>query len=220
MSQGEKDPASLEDERATIRVNDRRRFDMDGNVRADAEPQRADEPEREARPSATARPSEDAEAMQLRQDLEVARKRVDELARAFQALSNDREDFKQRLTRERERMVEVERGHIAETLLEVLDELDRSLQASGPDDSPLAQGVQLIRDGLLKKIQAMGIERLDLVGQPYDPNLAEATDVQVTTVPDDDQKVVSEVRAGYRSKDRIIRPAQVKVARYMKPAEA
>jgi len=218
MSEAEKEQASLEDERATVRVNDRRRFDMDGNVRPEAEELRGQEPESQARSGSTAAAEE--QSAKLQQELDVARKRVDELARAFQALSSDREEFKQRLTRERERIIDVEKGNIAQVLLEVLDELDLSLKASGEDDSPLARGVRLIRDGLLNKIQAMGIERLDLVGQRYDPNLAEAADVQITTVPDDDQKIVSEDRAGYRWKDRVIRPARVRVARYMMPAEA
>src|SRR5262249_13722161 len=218
MSEAEKERASRDDEQATVRVNDRRRFDMDGNVRAEAEELRGPEPESQAGSSSSA--AQQAESAQLQRELDSARKRVDELARAFQALSSDREEFKQRLSRERDRMIEVEKGNVAQVLLEVLDELDLSLQASGDDDSPLAHGVRLIRDGLLSKVQSMGIERLDLVGQRYDPNLAEAADVQITTVPDEDQKIVSEVRAGYRSKDRVIRPARVRVARYVEPAEA
>src|SRR5713101_2367338 len=111
MSEAEKEQASLEDERATVRVNDRRRFDMDGNVRPEAEELRGQEPESQARSGSTAAP--EAQSAKLQQELDVARKRVDELARAFQALSSDREEFKQRLTRERERMIDVEKGNIA-----------------------------------------------------------------------------------------------------------
>ena len=48
----------------------------------------------------------------------------------------------------------------------------------------------------------------------------ELTSDEITTNPDEDQRVVSEVRAGYRFKDRIIRPARVKVAKYVAPAHA
>ena len=44
--------------------------------------------------------------------------------------------------------------------------------------------------------------------------------MEITTSPDDDQKVVAEVRAGYRLKERVIRPARVKVAKYVAPAQA
>src|SRR5262249_39397133 len=206
-----------------IKVRDRRRFDADGNVRPDADSERAnsggDAVPSEA-PGTRSTGSSPAEVTRLQQELEAARKRVDELARAFQALNSDKEDFKQRLTRERERMIDVEKANVASVLLDVLDELDLSLSASAEEDSPLARGVRLIRDGLLRKIQAMGIERIDVVGQSFDPNVAEATDTEMTADPAEDQKVTSVTSAGYRFKDRVIRPARVRVARYVSPAQA
>jgi len=177
--------------------------------------------EAETRQEAPSQPEGDLERQRLEVELDAARRRVDELARAYQALNKDREEFKQRLTRERERMMDVERGNVASTLLEAIDELDRSLSMSGQEaNSALGQGVKMIRDGLLSKVQAIGIERLQVVGQPFDPNTAEAADMEITTQPEEDQRVVAEVRAGYRLKDRIIRPARVKVAKYVAPAQA
>jgi molecular chaperone GrpE len=174
--------------------------------------------ERQAQEAASA---VDPEKQRLEAELDATRRRVDQLARAYQELQKDREEFKQRLTRERERMMDVERGNVATALLEAVDELDRCLSMSGGDAaSPLGQGVKMIRDGLLSKLQQTGIERIQVVGLPYDPNTAEATDMEITTSPDEDQKVVAEARAGYRMKDRIIRPARVKVAKYIAPAQA
>jgi molecular chaperone GrpE len=204
---GTKQPA---EQAEGTRVQDRRRFDAEGNLKEQVEELSSEE---------VVPPPDDSAQLAMQRDLDAARKRVDELARGYQALLQDREDFKQRLTRERERLLDVERANVAQILLDVLDQLDLSLRASA-DDSPLTQGVRLIRDGILQKLQASGIERLDLLGKPFDPNVAEAADMEVTTQPEDDQKVVSEVRAGYRLKDRVIRPARVKVAKYMKPVEA
>lgn len=175
----------------------------------------------ESAPRQEAPPAQDAERQRLEAELEASRRRVDELARAYQAVNKDREEFKQRLTRERERMMDVERGNVAVSLLEAIDELDRCLSMSGQEaSSPLGQGVKMIRDGLLSKVQSLGIERIQVVGQPFDPNTAEAADMEITPQPEDDQKVVAEVRAGYRMKDRVIRPARVKVAKYVAPAQA
>ena len=182
---------------------------------APAPAQEAAQPQAEA-PQSTV----DPERQRLEEELEATRRRVDQLARAYQELNKDREDFKLRLTRERERMLDVERGTVAITLLEAIDELDRSLAMVGEDTSSLVQGVRLIRDGMLKKVQGMGIERLQVVGLPFDPNIAEAMDMEVTPTPEDDQKVVEELRAGYKLKERVIRPARVKVAKYVAPAEA
>ena len=57
-------------------------------------------------------------------------------------------------------------------------------------------------------------------GRDGNPGWAEATDMEITTNPDEDQRVVAEARAGYKLKDRIIRPARVKVAKYVAPAQA
>jgi molecular chaperone GrpE len=196
-----------------VRVEDRRRFDPDGNVRSTAEPEAVPEPSPSPSP-------QEVELSTLRQDLEAARKRVDELARAYQGLQNDREEFKQRLSRERDRLMDVERGKVALALLEAIDELDLALNASGEDASPLAQGVRLIRDKLLSQAAAQGIERLQLVGRPFDPGSAEAADMEVTDDPRQDQQVIGELRAAYKLKDRVIRPGRVRVAKYVQPARA
>src|SRR5262249_32521571 len=133
-----------------LRVNDRRRFGAsrhppNGETHS---PPKAGEPNPATPGSPEPAPQSDSNEA-LRRELEAARKRVDDLARAFQALNNDREEFKQRLSREQERMLEVEKGNIAQVLLEVVDELDLSLQAAGDDTSPLQHRVPLDRDGIL-----------------------------------------------------------------------
>lgn len=163
---------------------------------------------------------EDPRLAQLQKELETARARVNELARAYQAVQQDREEFKQRLSRERERMIDVEKGNAARALLEGIDELDRALAATPDDTSPLAQGVRLVRENLLAKAHQTGIERVSVLGKPFDPNLAEAVDMELTTERDADQTVVVELAAGYRLKDKIVRPARVKVAKYVEPAKA
>jgi molecular chaperone GrpE len=194
-----------------VRVHDRRRFDADGNPKTDAEPTPAEPPRAEA-PDAGKGGAAVAE-------LEATRRRVDELARAYQALMQEREEFKQRLLRERERLMEVEKGEVAQLMLDVVDELDLALTAA-PEESALARGVRMIRDGILKKLKAAGVERVETLGQPFDPVVAEASDMEVTTDPKLDHTVTAEVRAGYRFKDKVIRPARVRVAKYVAPANA
>jgi molecular chaperone GrpE len=163
-------------------------------------------------------PESPSQVSALQDENEKLRKRVDDLARAYQASEADREDFKHRLNRERDRLLEVEKANIALMVIEAIDELDLTLSAA--DTSPLAVGVRLVRENLLKKVQERGIERLHLEGTRYDPQTAEAFDTELTTEPAEDERVVSVIRAGYKLKDRVIRPARVKVARYMRPAQA
>jgi molecular chaperone GrpE len=200
----------------TGRVNDKRRYNPDGTPRAgvpETEPQTETASE-----AAGSTPAAGDEVTQLRAELEAAHRRVDELARGIQEVMRDRDDFKQRIQRERERMLEVEKGQVAQSLIEAIDELDLSLAAD--DGSPLAQGVRLIRDKLLQKLAANGIERLALVGRPYDPNAAEAVDIELVGSPAQNDRVLAEQRPAYALRGRVIRPGRVKVGRYLEPAKA
>lgn len=181
-----------------VKVTDRRRFQEDGAPR-------------EA-------PAQDDDVARLQQELDAARRRVDELARGLQASERDREDFKRRLMRERESLLDVERGNVAVTLLEAIDQLDLALSTS--DESPLKTGVRMIRENLLKKAESTGIEGVPLEGRQFDPNLAEATELEVTAHEAEDGRVVAVTRACYALRGRVIRPGQVKVARFVKPAQA
>ena len=198
----------------TGRVNDKRRYNPDGTPRAGAP---ETEPQQSERPSEAAAAPTD-EVSQLKAELEAARRRVDELARGIQDVMRDRDDFKQRIQRERERMLEVEKGQVAQSLIEAIDELDLSLATD--DGSPFAQGVRLIRDKLVQKLAANGIERLPLVGRPYDPNAAEAVDIELVSSPAQNDRVLAEQRPAYALRGRVIRPGRVKVGRYLEPAKA
>ena len=198
----------------TGRVTDKRRYNPDGTPRV---------PEVEAEPEAGSAASEPAaaptdEVTQLRAELDAARRRVDELARGLQEVMRDRDEFKQRIQRERERMIEVEKGQVALSIIEAIDELDLTL--AHDDGSPFAQGIRLIRDKLLQKLAANGIERLQLVGRPYDPNAAEAVDIELVSSPAQNDRVLAEQRPAYALKGRVIRPGRVKVGRYLEPAKA
>lgn len=170
-------------------------------------------------PEAEQQAQTSADVAKLQAELDAARKRVNELAYAVKEGQREREEFKERIQRERERLMDLERVKVATALLDTVDELDLCLRAANPAD-PLAQGVRMIRDGILARLGQTGVERMIVEGSVFNPNEHEAADMELTPNAEDDQKVVAEVRAGYRLKDRVVRPARVKVARYVKPADA
>ncbi|MBI5549039.1 MAG: nucleotide exchange factor GrpE [Deltaproteobacteria bacterium] len=154
----------------------------------------------------------------VRSELELRDRRIDELARAYSGLLNDQKEYRSRTEREKERVLEAERGKIALHLLQVGDEIERALASAAQDQGPLAQGVRLIHEGLAKTLASLGLERLKLVGTPFDPNLAEALDLVPTQEEANDGQIVAELTAGYRLGERVVRPARVRVARYL-PAQ-
>lgn len=191
-------------DKGTFRVVDRRHHaSPDGQ--SPGEHSRAAERESEQAPS-TGSPEAHAadEILQLRA-------RVDELARAYARALEDQKECRLRLTRENQRVLAIEKAEVARALIETVDDLDRSLQAT--DASPLTTGVRVIRDSIVKRLETMGVERMSLAGQPFDPNLSEAVGLVEVADPSLYGGVVEELAAGYRIGDRVVRPAKVRVGR-------
>ncbi len=145
--------------------------------------------------------------------------KLDEVLRAYSRLQQDKDDFRRRAEREKDRVLEIERGNVALSLLDAVDQLDLTLAAAPQgtrckDCEGLARGVRLIRDGLLRRIEQSGLSRLSTVGEAFNPQLHEA----VETLPVADQaldgQVVTEARAGYRQGERVLRPARVAVGKF------
>jgi molecular chaperone GrpE len=123
---------------------------------------------------------------------------------------------KARIRRDADRAVEQKRREILGNLLEVVDDLDRALDAVRHEReiaSQLLKGVDLVRDKFLAKLSDQGVARAPAIGKDFDPTRHEA----VTTVPVEDDEldgvVVGVVRAGYRIEDEVLRPARVAVGK-------
>ncbi len=187
-----------------VKVNDRRRFTPEGEPVPEQERSAADD-DRSAEP-AGADPRDATLAQQAA--------RIDELMRAYASLVEDGKAMRTRLEREQARVLEAERAQVAQALLEAVDELERALAAAGDARGPLVDGVRLTLAALAKKVSELGAQRLSVVGQRYDPRLAEAVDLVPVGEPTQDDVVVQEVRAGYRIGERILRPARVRVGRF------
>ncbi len=158
---------------------------------------------------------------ELEDALQARSVRVEELTRTCASLVEDNRAFRQRMEREKERLVEAEKARLAQVLLETHDGLEMAFRASERDhgDDPglrdLREGVRLTLGTLEKSIADMGATRLEVVGLPYDPRTGEAIDL--AAVPDGSQDgiVVEELRPGWRIGDRVLRAARVRVGRFV-----
>jgi molecular chaperone GrpE len=101
-------------------------------------------------------------------------------------------------------------------VLGVLDDLDRAIAAgtAAADVSPLLSGVNMIRDHLLQILASEGVQALDLMGQRFDPAVAEAVSIEDTRDPERDNLIVAESGRGYMLGSTLLRPARVSVARH------
>ncbi len=120
---------------------------------------------------------------------------------------------KTRLEADFERRLGLEIQKIVLPFLEVLDNLQRAIDAgskAGTVES-LLEGIQMTADLFRSKLLALGIEQIPALNQPFDPNWGQA----VGTVEVDDAKldgmVVEEIQAGYTMNGQLLRPAIVRV---------
>ncbi len=136
--------------------------------------------------------------------LAATEKERDEYLDRLQRLQADFENYKKRMQRQQSETMERAGEGLATKLLPVLDTIDLAKQHGA------GEGVEQIANALLDVLTKEGLERIDPVGQPFDPNEHEA----VSHEPADDASepsVSGLMRAGYRWKGRLVRAAMVTV---------
>jgi molecular chaperone GrpE len=97
------------------------------------------------------------------------------------------------------------------SLLPVVDSLERALQVKS-DAAELRSGVELIYKQLLAALGKLSVNPIEAKGEAFDPRYHEAIEM-VETNDAPDHQVVEELQRGYKFKDRLLRPAMVKVAK-------
>lgn len=152
---------------------------------------------------------------ELEQKIAEKDRQIQEYLSKYRAAASEFEEARLRLRREISKDIERSRREILADLLEVVDNLDRALDAakgSGSSDS-LLQGVEMVRRQFLSKLEGFGVTRIDADGQPFDPQLHEAISTVPASSPEQDGLIVGTVRPGYRIGEDVLRPAAVAVAK-------
>ncbi len=138
---------------------------------------------------------------------------LDRLAR----LQAEFENVRKRAERERAEYREYAAGSAAEQFLPVLDNLQLALKAKGSAEQ-LRSGVSLIKKQMEEILEKMHVKAVPTVGEAFDPRFHEALGtVERDDVPD--QHVAEEVRRGYKIRERLLRPALVRVAHNAKQVD-
>lgn len=132
---------------------------------------------------------------------------LDRLSRAQAEFENAR----RRATKEQQEFREYAISDAIKSLLPVVDSLERALQVKS-DASEFRGGVELIYKQLQASLAKLSVNPIISKGEPFNPHLHEAVEmVETSEVPD--HQVIEELQRGYKFKDRLLRPAMVKVAR-------
>lgn len=197
----------MDREENELRVTDRRRIYLDdeGAERVNAETEQPNlKPsyveELEARTKAAERQVQEVQA------------RFDQLR---QQLQRETDETRQRLNRSAEERAAVERAKFISTLLPVMDDLNRAIDAAVTQNASreaILEGVRGIATSFQSALTNAGVESLESVGEQFDPELHEAVDTGETD-GEMDGKVIQEYSRGFRMGERLLRPARVKVGR-------
>jgi molecular chaperone GrpE len=147
----------------------------------------------------------DQAVLRLEDQLREAQDRHLRLAAEF-------DNFRKRVARERIELTDRAQAALVMKLLDILDDLDR-VAASDPGTSPeaLLAATTLVDKKLRKELEAAGLERIDPVGQPFDPSVHEAVSAVTPPSPEKDHLVGATFAVGYKFKGNLVRPARVQV---------
>jgi len=148
---------------------------------------------------------------------------------ALRALRN-LEATEARLERNARREVDEARGKLVQELLPVLDNLDRTIRAAhggrnghgghgGHSDPAMLEGVRMVRQQLEAVLRGYGAERIEALGQRFDPTVHEAIGMVSVGDPQRHGVVVHQAEPGYRFAGRLLRPAKVSVGKLVAPFE-
>lgn len=126
----------------------------------------------------------------------------------------DFDNFRRRTRQEMEEIRRIALEEFLRSLLRVMDNFERAMQAAEESQSfdKLMEGVQLTYRQLQSLLREAGVQPIEAVGKPFDPNFHEAVQ-RVESPEHPDETVLEEVERGYMIQSRVLRPSRVKVVK-------
>lgn len=154
-------------------------------------------------------------------DVQALRAERDDYYDRLLRTTADFDNYRKRIERERREVSEAASADLIRDLLPVVDDLERALNASAAvaekegeadNTATLRRGVELIHRQLLEALRKRGAEPFETMGQLFDPAWHEAISYEAGSNRPEGE-ILGEVRRGYRLGQRLLRPAQVRVAK-------
>ncbi|AZN40431.1 nucleotide exchange factor GrpE [Paenibacillus albus] len=140
-------------------------------------------------------------------------KLADENQQRYLRAQADFDNFRRRTMKEKEDLAQYASMKLISQLLPVVDNFGRAVEAakSGGDVESFAKGVDMIFRQFEQVLEAEGLKAMEVVGEPFNPDFHQAI-MQVESDEHEEGIVVEEVQKGYVLKDKVLRPAMVKVS--------
>jgi molecular chaperone GrpE len=162
-------------------------------------------------------PREKTEIYSLKEQLAEKEKLIEEQKNKFLRALADLDNYKKRVSLEKDELIRYSNELLVKELLPVLDGFTKAIdfaRQSNSDD--LIKGIALIKKQIEDAISKFGVKEIESVGRPYDPTLHEA--ILMKGSEKAPGIILEEVQKGYTMHERLIRPAMVIVSKPHPPA--
>ena len=171
----------------------------------------AEDPARQALKSLSREQLEE-KTLELLAKLQEEEKRSGGYLDDLQRKQAELENYRKRMVREQTRIIEQSNRRLIEQLLPVIDNLEKALQSSQASGDQLAQGVRMVYDQLMDLLKKYGLEEINPLAHPFDPEVCEAV-MAVVSDDHEDETVVEVHQKGYMYKGNLLRPARATVSK-------
>lgn len=151
------------------------------------------------------------ETSELERKLEELEVEKDKLYDRLLRIQAEYDNYKKRTLKEREADRKYKSQDLIEELLPALDNFERALQVEKTEaTASIIEGITMVYNQIKEALASQGAEEIASVGEEFDPNIHHAV-MQVEDESQPSNIVIEELQKGYKLKDRVIRPAMVKV---------
>jgi molecular chaperone GrpE len=150
---------------------------------------------------------------EVKSKLSATQQKAEESYQKYLRAQADFDNFRRRTQKEKEDQAKYASLSVIEQLLPALDNFERALTASkgAQDAESLAKGVEMVLRQMEQVLGAEGLETIPTVGEAFDPTVHQAV-MQEESDEFESGTVIAELQKGYKLKDKVIRPAMVKVS--------
>ena len=155
----------------------------------------------------------DAPAASDPSELADLQRERDEFKDRWLRKSAEFDNYRKRIERERREQADAALVDLLQDVLPVVDDFDRALTVdAGEGSAAYRKGVELIHKQLLDLLRKRGVTPIETLGTDFDPNIHQAV-MHENSPEHREGEVIGELQKGYMIKDRLLRPAMVKVAK-------
>jgi molecular chaperone GrpE len=153
--------------------------------------------------------------VKLKKESEEKDKRLREYITAYKEQSSENDEIRKRLQKENETRLDQFKANLFSRIVPILDNLQRAHVTShtNRDFDILEKGIAMVIKQFTRELEDNDVTVIPTVGRKFDPKTDEAFMTEVTDDPEKDNIILQELEPGYMFKDRMIKPAKVKVAK-------